>query len=209
MRKITTTTAILSVFALVCTGLVAITHHLTQDKIAEQRRISKLKILNSILPSNKYNNILVNDIVKVKSEYFLGTTKVVEVYRARFGKKPVAVIFETIAPEGYNGNIKILVAINYNGTLAGVRVIEHQETPGLGDVIEDRKSDWSRRSFPGKSLENPGPAKWKVRKDGGVFDQFTGATITPRAVVKAVHLALKYYKLNKEMLFSITNIDTK
>jgi len=202
MRNITTTTIILSLFALIGTGLVALTHHLTKDRIAQQIIKSKLKILNSILPPSSYDNTLENDVIKVKSERYLGTSDIVEVYRARLKGRPIAVVFETIAPDGYNGNIAILVAINYQGSLAGVRIVTHQETPGLGDVIEDRKSDWSRRSFPGKSLTKPESDKWKVRKDGGVFDQFTGATITPRAVVKAVHRALKYYKLNKTMLFA-------
>ncbi len=202
MQKITTTTIILSLFALTGTGLVALTHHLTQERIEQQKLKSKLKILNSILPPSSYNNALEKDVKKVKAERFLGTGHEVEVYRARLNGQPVAVVFETIAPDGYNGNISILVAIKFNGSLAGIRIIAHQETPGLGDVIEQRKSDWSRRSFPGKALGHPASEQWKVRKDGGVFDQFTGATITPRAVVKAVHLALKYYKLNKTMLFA-------
>ncbi|VAW77620.1 Electron transport complex protein RnfG [hydrothermal vent metagenome] len=202
MKKITTTTIILSLFALTGTGLVALTHHLTKERIEQQKLKSKLKILNSILPPSSYNNSLEKDVKKVRAERFLGTSNEVDVYRARFNGKPVAVVFETIALDGYNGKISILVAIKYNGSLAGIRIVAHQETPGLGDVIEQRKSDWSRRSFPGKAIGQPENDQWKVRKDGGVFDQFTGATITPRAVVKAVHLALKYYTLNKAMLFT-------
>ncbi len=201
MQKAITTAVVLTVFALIGAGLVAVTHHLAANRIEQQILKSKLKILNSILPTSSYNNSLEKDIMKVRSVRYLGTDQQVDVYRARMNGNPIAVVFETIAPDGYNGRISILVAVNYNGTLAGVRIVTHQETPGLGDVIEDRKSDWSRRSFAGKSLSNPVEEKWKVRKDGGVFDQFTGATITPRAVVKAVHLALKYYKLNKTMLF--------
>ena len=207
MRKVATTTFILLVFALIGTGLVALTHHLTAGRIADQRLKSRLRILNSILPSSLYDNLLEKDTIKVKSPRYLGTHEEVEVYRARLKGKPMAAVFAVIAPDGYNGNIKLLVAIHYSGKLAGVRVVEHQETPGLGDVIEMRKSNWTQRSFPGKSLNNPAPDKWKVRKDGGVFDQFTGATITPRAVVKAVHLALQYFQANRTMLFAPSTSD--
>lgn len=201
MRNAITTTILLSVFALIGTGLVAFTHHLTKDRIAEQKRKFLLRELNSLLPAKSYDNKLDTDIIKVTSEQYLGSTSAVDIHRARKNQKPIAALFKVIAPDGYNGNITILVGIYYNGTLAGVRIIEHQETPGLGDVIEHRKSDWSKRSFPNRSLSSPKPSKWKVRKDGGVFDQFTGATITPRAVVKAVHKALQFYKLNKIKLY--------
>ena len=202
MRNAITTTILLSVFALVGTGLVAFTHYLTKDRIADQKRQFLLRELNSLLPTKSYDNKLTSDIIKVNSEQYLGTQKSITIYRARKGNKPVAALFKVIAPDGYNGNIVILVGIYFNGTLAGIRVIDHQETPGLGDVIEHRKSDWGQRSFREKSLTNPGTHQWKVRKDGGVFDQFTGATITPRAVVKAVHKALQYHKRNKQKLYA-------
>ena len=96
-----------------------------------------------------------------------------------------------VSREGYSGPINLLVAVNVDGTLSGVRVVSHKETPGLGDKIETNKDDWIL-GFVGKSLSNPSEALWKVRKDGGEFDQFTGATITPRAVVNAVREVLKY-----------------
>ena len=125
----------------------------------------------------------------------------VTVYRARKQGKPVALALTTFAPDGYNGTIKILVGINYNGSLAGIRIVSHHETPGLGDAIETDRSNWVYQ-FNNKSLVNPTPKKWGVKRDGGVFDQFTGATITPRAVVKAVYRSLLYYQANRKMLFS-------
>ena len=130
----------------------------------------------------------------------LGTDSNSVVYRARLGGEPVAAVFNSIAPDGYSGSIHLLVGVYVDGSLAGVRVVKHSETPGLGDGIEKRKSDWID-IFDGKSLANPGANGWRVKRDGGVFDQLTGATITPRAVVEAVHNTLLYYQRNADMIF--------
>ncbi|MCH7882746.1 MAG: RnfABCDGE type electron transport complex subunit G, partial [Proteobacteria bacterium] len=122
------------------------------------------------------------------------------VYLARVLEEPVAVIFNTIAPNGYSGRIHLLVGIYFDGSLAGVRAVKHAETPGLGDAIELQKSDWMH-SFEKRSLDRPGSKLWKVKRDGGVFDQFTGATITPRAVVEAVKNTLLYYQKNAKNLY--------
>jgi len=114
---------------------------------------------------------------------------------------PVAVILRFAAVDGYNGHIGLLVGIEADGRVAGVRVTSHRETPGLGDAIEIEKSDWVR-GFEGRSLDAPAEAEWTVRRDGGAFDQFTGATITPRAVIKAVRLALAYHESHREQLYS-------
>jgi electron transport complex protein RnfG len=109
-------------------------------------------------------------------------------------------VLSSIAPNGYNGEIKLLIGIKYNGELAGVRVISHKETPGLGDKIDAKKSDWILK-FEGLSLTNPTESKWKVAKDGGEFDQFTGATITPRAIVEAVKKSLVFFQQHRDQLF--------
>ena len=109
--------------------------------------------------------------------------------------------FSAIAPDGYTGPITLLIAVRYDGDLAGVRVVTHRETPGLGDYIEIERTPWIR-GFEGKSLDTPVAARWKVKKDGGDFDQVTGATITPRAVVKAVHQGLEFFATNRERLFA-------
>ena len=109
--------------------------------------------------------------------------------------------FDLLAPDGYGGPIQLLVGINYDETVAGVRVVSHRETPGLGDGIDDRRSDWVL-GFDGRSLSDPPPKQWAVERDGGLFDQFTGATITPRAVVKAVRDSLVYFSADKDALFT-------
>jgi electron transport complex protein RnfG len=106
-----------------------------------------------------------------------------------------------VVPDGYSGPIKLLVAVNYDGTLGGVRVISHKETPGLGDKIEESRSDWVL-GFNGKSLTDPLLEKWKVKRDGGIFDQFTGATITPRSIVSAVKHTLLYERDHRDALYA-------
>jgi electron transport complex protein RnfG len=113
---------------------------------------------------------------------------------------PVAVAIRSIAPDGYRGPLELLVVIAPDGKLIGVRVIRHNETPGLGDAFENRDADWLTR-FRGLSLTNPPQQRWTVRRDGGDFDAFTGATITPRAIVKAVRRTLEFYRGNPELLF--------
>ncbi|MFB6259826.1 MAG: electron transport complex subunit RsxG [Thiohalorhabdaceae bacterium] len=154
------------------------------------------------MPENRFDNELLRDTREVTDAAYLGTSKAVTVYRARKAGEPVAVAFRTIAPDGYNGQIELLVAIWSDGDLAGVRAINHAETPGLGDQIETAKNDWITQ-FAGHSLGSPPPEDWKVKKDGGAFDEITGATITSRAVVKAVRRALKFYELRgPEALFA-------
>ena len=122
-------------------------------------------------------------------------------YRARKAGQPVALVITPVAPDGYSGIIKLLVGINVDGTLNGVRVVTHRETPGLGDAIDEKRSDWIHL-FDNRSLLDPPLERWAVRKDGGDFDQLTGATITPRAVVKAVRQTLLYYRDNQDALFA-------
>ncbi|NOZ52594.1 MAG: electron transport complex subunit RsxG [Gammaproteobacteria bacterium] len=195
-----TTAVILAGFAIAGTGLVAFTYKATQGKIAEAERDALLRSLHSVVKPEKHDNQLFADLKLVTSPRLLGSEKPMPAFRARKNGEPVAVILTAIAPDGYNGDIKLLIGINYDGTLSGVRVLTHRETPGLGDDIEMRRSDWIL-GFNGHSMENPSHKQWKVKRDGGYFDQFTGATITPRAVVKAVHNALQYYAQHKDELF--------
>jgi len=199
-RPVLISTLFLLLFAVVGSGLVAYTHDNTAARIAANQRRALLKSLNELVPSDQYDNDIYTDILYVHDSELLGTDDPVPVYRARNHGWPVAAVLAPVAPDGYNGSIRLLVAIRLDGTLAGVRVIQHQETPGLGDHIEADRSDWIL-GFKGKSLDNPQEARWKVKRDGGVFDQFTGATITPRAVVKAVKKTLLYYKTHGDELF--------
>jgi len=191
---------ILGLFAVAGTGLVALTHEGTAERIAENERLALLRNLHQVLPAKLHDNDIFTDSITVTSP-LLGSPQPVAVYRARKAGEPVAAIIASIAPDGYGGDIKLLVGIHYDGALSGVRVLNHKETPGLGDNIEAERSNWIL-GFKGRSIVNPREAQWKVKKDGGVFDQFTGATITPRAVVRAVYNTLRYYRENREMLFA-------
>ncbi len=192
---------VLTVFAVFGALLVAYTHHGTRDRIAQNERAFLLRSLNVIVPESRYDNDFFNDVIHVTDEEFLGTGEPIAIYRATNGGRPVAAILTPVAPNGYGGPIRLMVGINHNGDLAGVRVVSHKETPGLGDDIDVAQSDWIKQ-FTGLSLQNPVTAKWAVKRDGGDFDQFTGATITPRAVVKAVHNALIYFGAHRDELFS-------
>lgn len=192
---------LLGLFAITGTGLVALTYDNTKDRIAEAQRQAMLQKLHSIILPSEHNNDIFSDYIVVNSPKLLGPAKDVYVFRARMDSKPVAVLITPTAPDGYSGDIKLLVGIRYNGELAGVRVLQQKETPGLGDAVDEQKSDWIFQ-FNGRSLENPSVENWKVKRDGGVFDQLAGATISPRAVVKAVKKTLEYYQSNKDFLFN-------
>ena len=199
-RPVLISAIFLFLFAIIGTGLVAYIFESTEERIAENQRRALLKSLNELVPEELYDNDIYADILYVQNGELLGTDAPVPVYRARKNGWPVAAVLAPVAPDGYNGSIRLLVAIQLNGKLAGVRVIQHRETPGLGDRIEAERSDWVLE-FNGKSLLDPQENNWKVKRDGGTFDQFTGATITPRAVVKAVKEALLYYKAYGQTLF--------
>ncbi len=196
--------AMLALFAIVATSLVSFTEINTREQISENERQALLKALNELIDISRYDNDILTDSIALPSISELGTKESTQIYRARNGNAPVAAVFTSIAPNGYNGKIKLLVGIYYNGTIAGVRVIKHKETPGLGDKIDLKKADWIL-SFNNLSFQNPVESKWKVKKDGGHFDQFTGATITPRAVVSAVKNALVYFKEHRDELFEVKN----
>lgn len=200
-RQMIVSGALLAAFAIAGAALVAFTWQQTHEQIAKIERETLLNSLHDILPEDAYDNELYEDTIEVTDADLLGTGKPVTVFRARKNGQPVAALFTVIAPNGYGGPIKLLVGIRYDGSIAGVRVIDQHETPGLGDKVESDRSDWIY-GFKGKSLDNPKPENWAVRKDGGRFDQFTGATITPRAVVKAVHNALIYFKEHRDALFA-------
>jgi Na+-translocating ferredoxin:NAD+ oxidoreductase subunit G len=200
-RRIITTAVLLMLFAAAGAGLVGLTHDNTTDIIQHNEQLALLRKLNTLVPSDKYDNDLLKDTIQVAPDKLLGTTSPSIVYRARKQNTPVAVVLAPIAPNGYGGAINLLVGIYADGTLAGVRVVSHHETPGLGDAIEADRSDWITK-FTGRSLSNMTTKQWKVKRDGGDIDQFTGATISPRAVVTAVHNALLYFSKHHDTLFA-------
>ena len=192
---------LLAAFALAGGSLLALTYSSTYERIAQNEREFTLRSLNQIVDEQRYDNDLFNDLLMVHNRELLGSKDPVQVYRARKGGKPVAAIIASTAPDGYNGAIHLLVGVNTDGSLAGVRVTSHRETPGLGDGIEIERSDWVM-GFDGRGLGRPDMDGWQVKRDGGEFDQFTGATITPRSVIKAVKNTLVYFAEHKDELFS-------
>lgn len=196
---------ILAAFAIAATVLVVGTAKLTAPRIAQQQQQELLNVLNQLLPPSMHDNDLVASCTLV-SHPELGSTPQ-RLYRATLKGQaanqstPQALALEVTAPNGYSGAIKLLVAFNVNGAIAGVRVLEHKETPGLGDKIELRKDDWIL-SFNGLTVSGPDDKRWAVKRDGGQFDAFTGATITPRAVVQAVKQANLLYQQHGSSWFN-------
>ncbi len=201
-RSIYKNSLILALFAMISTALVAFTDLLTRDKIESEKERALEKILHQIIPAHSYDNDLYRDCILQKDSELLGSSNPLPIFRARKNNQPVALFIQTEAPDGYNGTIDLVVGVNEKNAVAGVRVLQHNETPGLGDQIEYRKSHWLD-IFTGRSLSNLDEKHWKVKKDGGEFDALTGATITPRAVVKAVLKTLQYVHLNHDRLYTL------
>jgi electron transport complex protein RnfG len=202
IKNILLTAFLLMLFAVLGASLVGVTFIQAEDDIKHNEEMTLLSKLNHIIPAKQYNNDLLQDSILLQPNALLGTKEPSLAYRARNNNENVAVVFSCIATNGYSGSIYLLVGIYTNGSVAGVRVVKHMETPGLGDKVDISRSNWIL-GFDGKSLSHPNEKGWKVKRDGGEFDQFTGATITPRAVVKAVHDALLYFDKNQGMLFSV------
>ncbi|MEF1211370.1 electron transport complex subunit RsxG [Vibrio alginolyticus] len=190
----------LAIFACATTGLVALTQYLTKDQIKVQEQKQLLSVLNQVIPENMHDNALTQACTMVTSPD-LGTLRAMPAYLATKNGEPTAIAIESIVPDGYNGEIKVITGIDNQGNILGTRVLNHQETPGLGDKIDLRVTDWIL-SFTGKQVTENNWNSWKVRKDGGDFDQFTGATITPRAVVKVVRNTVNYVNQSREDILS-------
>lgn len=188
---------ILGAFCLGFGLLLAVTDKLTAADIAARALEDKVNSLSQVIPANIHDNNPVNNAVPMKN----AEGKEITVYRAIKDGKVTGVAYE-IYGSGYAGEIKLMLGVDAEGKILGVRVLAHKETPGLGDKIEVKKGDWILR-FTSLSLGNPAEDKWKVKKDGGQFDQFAGATITPRGVVKAVHEGLEFFAANKARMTEV------
>ncbi len=203
MLSVLRTASILTIFAVLGGGLVAFSYQATVQQIKTNEREALLRTLTALVPADRYDNDLFTDVKKIPSK--LGVDNSLTIHRARKAGQPIAAILTPTVPDGYNGRINMLIAVDYAGVLIGVRIVSHQETPGLGDAVELRRSKWVL-GFNGHSLLNPTESGWKVKRDGGVFDQFTGATITPRAVVKTVHKTLLFYWKYRDEIFALEDI---
>ena len=189
----------LGLFVLGATALVFSMFFLTRDQIKTNERQVMVEQLESVLKSIAYNNDILAQVHMLSAAQATGVSAPMPYYFAKKDQAIVAVVFTVIAPDGYSGPIKLLIGLRPNGEILSVRVIAHQETPGLGDGIEIKKSKWITQ-FDRQSLHKTALANWKVKKDAGRFDQLTGATITPRAVVKAIRTLLVYFQANKSQL---------
>jgi electron transport complex protein RnfG len=188
-------------FALVFTALLAYVFNITKAPIEKSEAEARMALFRQIVPENMHDNDILKDQVSIAPNDLLGNKQGTIANRARINNAPAAVILEAIAHDGYSGDIKLLIAIKYDGEISGVRVLTHKETPGLGDYIDIAKGNWIKL-FDGESLTKTSDKNWNVKKDNGAFDYMAGATITPRAVVKAVHKALQYFEANKQTLFA-------
>jgi electron transport complex protein RnfG len=198
----------LAVFAVITTGLISLTYFGTRDQIALQQQQKLLSILNAVIDEGSYDNSIQLDCALVTSVEMLGSDQPQHIYRATKEGRPVAAAIETTAPDGYSGKIQLVVGVTSSkldsAKVTGVRILDHKETPGLGDKIDLRINDWVL-DFDNQVYTAEMASNWAVKKDGGQFDQFTGATITPRAVVNAVRASVEYYLANKTTIFSAAN----
>lgn len=201
LKKISTTAAAMIIFSLAASTALSVFYLITKSPIDESDARAKRIFLNQVIPADLYDNNLVKDTISVEPSPLLGNKKNIDVYRAKKNNQVIAVIIEAVAPDGYSGEIKTLVGIDQEDKILGVRVITHKETPGLGDYIEIDKSQWIK-NFNLKSLDKVSEKQWAVKKDGGDFDYISGATITPRAVIKSTYKCLLYSKENKKRLFT-------
>lgn len=189
--------------AVVLCVILAFVAAATRDRIDRNEQAWIQQRLDALVPPATHDNDVLTDRIDITSPDILGLAEPVTIYRARMGSQPVAALLHTVAPDGYQGRIELLVGIAYDGTLIGVQILRHHETPGLGDQFETSRRDWLA-DFGGRSLTNPPQQRWSVRKDGGDFDEFTGATITPRAIVRATRRALEYYAARRDAVFAAT-----
>lgn len=202
------TAAILFIFVIIFTGLLSAAYLWTKPAIEASATEEKMRLIDEVLPRSEYDNALLEDTVALPATAELGLSDVSTVYRARRAGQPVALVFEAVAPDGYAGKIRLIVAVRDNGQVAGVRVTQHKETPGLGDYVEVKKDKNKARpwitQFQGMTLAEVNAKDWKVKKDGGRIDYYAGATVTPRAVSKAVLKAVQWAEANRNQLFAQT-----
>jgi len=193
------TALMLAAFSLIASVMIVVTYKSTASVIKENQHKFLMQSLSAVMPLSEYDNDLISDSFFVNHSLLSQDDSLI--YPAFKNDQAKGAIITAIAPNGYNGKIKVIVGLNYSGEIHAVRVVEHKETPGLGDPIERKRSNWIEQ-FSKQSLNSPLQEDWLVKKDGGDFDQLTGATITPRAVVSAVKNSLLFYKEQREQIFS-------
>jgi electron transport complex protein RnfG len=192
----------LAAIAAICTLLVAATYRVTAERIAANEQAWLERSLEPALSGVFFDSGVTEYKLELDPPHDLPGNDKAIIYRVFNESEPVAALFAVTALDGYAGPIRILVGIEINGTISGVRIVEHRETPGLGDRIHQSRSDWVYQ-FDGRSLTDPVDARWLLDVDGGEFDQITGASVTPRAIIKAIRETLLYFDANRDQLFTL------
>jgi electron transport complex protein RnfG len=196
----------LAVVAAFCTSLVAFTWQQTEERIEANKKAWLERSLQPALAGLFFDSPVTESMIIIPAPHELPGSEDAIIYRVFAGETPVAALFVVSARDGYAGAIRFLVGISMDGTVTGVRVLEHRETPGMGDKIETIKSDWVLQ-FDGHSLQDPEPVRWAIKDDGGEFDQLTGASVTPRAVIKAIKQTLQYFDGNRDAIFAAPAVE--
>ena len=191
----------LIVLAAVCILLVASTYQATRERIAANEQAYLEQSLKPVLEGIEYDGTLSDSTKIIEPPHALPGDEPVTVYRVYADGAPIAALFVVTARDGYSGPIRLLIGIDASGTVNRARVLEHRETPGLGDQIDSTRSDWIEQ-FNRTSLADPNTDRWLIKRDGGDFDQLTGASITPRAVVKAIKETLLYFESHSDTVFA-------
>jgi electron transport complex protein RnfG len=192
--------ATLAVIAAICTALVAVTYQLTKHRIVANEKARLEQSLQPALAGLFYDGSVSESRLLIPPPHDLPGSDAAVIYRVHAAGEPVAALFVVTARDGYSGPIRLLVGVDIDGVITGLRILEHRETPGLGDKIEETRSQWVYQ-FDGRALGNPVIERWAIKSDGGEFDQLTGASITPRAVIKAVRETLVYFDNNRDAVF--------
>jgi len=193
MNKFIKIPLVLALVTFFTSGLLMFSEYSTRDKIAEQKKLKLLKSLKQLIPDNLHDNDLIEDSQTINEPLRLGHRKPQTLYIGKLNGKETVMAIPVSSHKGYSGDIDLIVGVKKNGEITHVNILEQHETPGLGDLIEANKSDWIEQ-FPNNSLNKTEEKNWQVKRDGGSFDQITGATITPRAVVTAIKKALLYHE---------------
>lgn len=191
----------LAAIAAICTALVATTYHLTVDRIAANDKALLEQSLHPALSDIFYDSGVSESLLVVHPPHDLPGTEDALIYRVYANEEPVAALFVVTARDGFSGPIRILLGVDIEGIVTGIRILQHRETPGLGDKIVASRSDWVHQ-FAGRSIGDPAITEWAIRRDGGQFDQLTGASVTPRAVTKAMRDTLVYFETHKDEIFA-------
>lgn len=205
MNGVVKSTLTLGLIAAICTALVAVTWQLTHARIADNQQALLEQSLQPALAGIEFDGKVSQSRLVIPPPHGLPGQDAAIVYRVYREGRPVAALIAVTARDGYAGPIRVLVGVAYDGRVTGVRILEHRETPGLGDRIDEDRSDWVTQ-FDGRSLGDPPLPGWRIARDGGVFDQLSGASVTPRAVLKAVGETLVYFDAHKDALFATDDL---